>query len=232
MNKSQLKQLVQEIIREIEFGDDDPKSFGGGMLRAGQKNPSNKPKQPVNVPPFAITTQGGGIYRIEDMKTHKVVASSITWKGIKEKWEKVTGQRWPESGDIDLDENHYAMQRPEEFEKPEPNTYPNSDQTSKDANNGIPVSTKVEKSKGLMINGKEVDLASLEVEDVDVADYPDFSDAFLSAGSFKDGTDMTDEEMQAFQDEYPDIVHELAHESLHESVKNEAQRIVNEIHGR
>lgn len=66
-----------------------------------------------------------------------------------------------------------------------------------------------------VINGKEVDLNSLEIEDVDTSDYPDFCDAFVAYGEFIDGTEMTEEECNEFRDEYGYIVNEKAHESLH-----------------
>lgn len=66
------------------------------------------------------------------------------------------------------------------------------------------------------INGKEVDISSLEIGDVDTGDYPDFADAFISKGTFADGTPMSDEDLEEFQDQYSDIVHKLAHDSLYE----------------
>lgn len=68
----------------------------------------------------------------------------------------------------------------------------------------------------LTVNGKAVDVNSLEVDGVDSRDYPDFSDAYISYGLFADGTEMSDEELEMFTDEHGDIVHELAYDSLHE----------------
>jgi hypothetical protein len=50
-------------------------------------------------------------------------------------------------------------------------------------------------SRGIMLNGKEVDMRSLEIENVDSRDYPDFSDAYIGRASFTDGTDLSDQEM-------------------------------------
>jgi len=72
----------------------------------------------------------------------------------------------------------------------------------------------------ISINGKEVDVNSLEVDGVDSRDYPDFSDAYISYASFADGTDLSDEEMDQLNDEHNDLVHELAYDSLHEHVLN------------
>mgnify|MGYP000871490779 CR=1 FL=1 len=76
MKRSELKALIAEVISELN----EP------MI--------NSPVAKEN-PQFRIVTRGGGMYRILDQHD-KVHATSITWKGIKEKWEKVTGQRWVE----------------------------------------------------------------------------------------------------------------------------------------
>ena len=65
------------------------------------------------------------------------------------------------------------------------------------------------------LNGKKVDIGSLSVEGVDPRDYPDFCDAYLIGGFFIDGTELTDEEMDELNDNYPDIVNEMAYASLH-----------------
>jgi hypothetical protein len=72
------------------------------------------------------------------------------------------------------------------------------------------------KDDGIVINGKEVDKASLEVDGVDSRDYPDFSDAYFSAGSFTDGTPLSDEEIDQLSDQYGDLLYDKAYDSLHE----------------
>ena len=73
---------------------------------------------------------------------------------------------------------------------------------------------------GIMVNGKEVDMSSLEVDGVDSRDYPDFADAYFSAGYFVDGTDMSDEELDQFQQDNGDLLYDKAYDSLHESELN------------
>jgi hypothetical protein len=75
----------------------------------------------------------------------------------------------------------------------------------------------VAEGSGRMINGKEIDMRSLEIDGVDPRDYPDFSDAYISHASFTDGTDLSDEEMDQLNDQHGDLVHELAYDSLHEN---------------
>lgn len=55
---------------------------------------------------------------------------------------------------------------------------------------------------------KVVDTGSLEIDGVDGRDAPDFSDAYFSAGQFKDGTDMMDEELNELAAEHPDLLYE------------------------
>lgn len=71
--------------------------------------------------------------------------------------------------------------------------------------------------RGMILNGRAVEDNSLEVEDVDPRDYPDFSDAFFSAGNYEDGTPLTDEELIQLGEEYPEELFNRAYESLHES---------------
>jgi hypothetical protein len=70
---------------------------------------------------------------------------------------------------------------------------------------------------GRSINGKEIDLRSLEIDGVDPRDYPDFSDAYISYALFTDGSELNDQEMDQLNDEHGDLVHELAYSSLHEN---------------
>jgi hypothetical protein len=66
----------------------------------------------------------------------------------------------------------------------------------------------------VMINGKQVDLGSLELDGVDPSDYPDFSDAYVVSAKFTDGTDLDSDEIDEFNDDYYDIAQEMAGESL------------------
>jgi hypothetical protein len=67
----------------------------------------------------------------------------------------------------------------------------------------------------IKFKGKKVDISSLEMEDVDMKDYPDFSDAYFSYGEYSNGKEMTEEELSDFTDSNLDLANELAHESLH-----------------
>lgn len=43
---------------------------------------------------------------------------------------------------------------------------------------------------------KKINWRSLEFEDVDLRDYPDFSDAYVSYAEYEDGSALTDEELE------------------------------------
>jgi len=54
---------------------------------------------------------------------------------------------------------------------------------------------------------------NLEIDNVNMSDYPDFCDAFISYGEI-DGRELTEEELDYVNDMCPDLVNELAHESM------------------
>lgn len=76
-------------------------------------------------------------------------------------------------------------------------------------------------SNYITLDGKTVDLSSLEVDGVHHWDYPDFTDAYLSYGQFTDGTELSDEQLEKLQDEHSDLASNLAHDSMFESGTNE-----------
>jgi len=67
---------------------------------------------------------------------------------------------------------------------------------------------KENKSTPLMLNGKAVDEKSIEIDGVDRRDYPDFSDAYISAANYMDGTPLSDKEIEELDDQNNELVHE------------------------
>lgn len=65
------------------------------------------------------------------------------------------------------------------------------------------------------IDGREVDIHSAVIEDVDTKDYPDFCDAFISEAYFLDGGALSEAETERLEADYPGLTLELATESLH-----------------
>ena len=54
---------------------------------------------------------------------------------------------------------------------------------------------------GTIINNKIVDMSTIELDGIDTSDYPDFCDAYISAASFQDGTELTVDELELLQEE-------------------------------
>ena len=62
-----------------------------------------------------------------------------------------------------------------------------------------------------MINTKLID--NIEVDGIDYGDYPDFTDSFIAAADL-DGVEMTDEQLEDLNDNYPDFVYESVYNSI------------------
>jgi len=88
------------------------------------------------------------------------------------------------------------------------------------------------------INSKEevklidkVDMDSLEIGDVDTADWPKFTDAYIEAATFQDGTPLTDDQLDQLTDElYQDgRISDLAYQSLLEGKSAREQELLREV---
>jgi hypothetical protein len=66
----------------------------------------------------------------------------------------------------------------------------------------------------VIINGKQVDLRSIELDGVESWDRPDYADAYVIAAEFTDGTPLTDDEMNTLSDQHGDIINMKAHDML------------------
>jgi hypothetical protein len=60
----------------------------------------------------------------------------------------------------------------------------------------------------------EVITASLELDGLDMRDYPDFCDAYFCAGERADGTALTDEELERLTESEGERLNTLAHEEM------------------
>ena len=65
----------------------------------------------------------------------------------------------------------------------------------------------------ILINNQEVDIATLSLEEVHNWDFPEFSDAFVSSGKFKNGKPLNSCDLQELEKTYPDLINQLAIES-------------------
>ena len=61
-------------------------------------------------------------------------------------------------------------------------------------------------------NGKQVDTRSVEIGGVDRKDYPDFSDAYVAAANYVDGTPLSDNDLAAFDNQNVKLVHKKIHD--------------------
>jgi hypothetical protein len=68
-----------------------------------------------------------------------------------------------------------------------------------------------------IINNKPVDISSVEFDGIDTSDYPDFSDAYVYAAEFEDGTKLTDDELDELQDKYWDSLYDVLMDTLNEN---------------
>jgi hypothetical protein len=66
----------------------------------------------------------------------------------------------------------------------------------------------------VMINGKQVDIGSIELDGVESWDRPDYADAYASAATFTDGTALTDDELDTLSDQHGDVINMRAHDML------------------
>lgn len=60
---------------------------------------------------------------------------------------------------------------------------------------------------------KNININSIEIEGIDIKDYPDYCDAFISYAEYKDGTILNDEQVEKLNEDHSEIVNELIHEN-------------------
>lgn len=73
----------------------------------------------------------------------------------------------------------------------------------------------LKEATSVTLNGKPVNLRSIEIDGVDRRDHPDYADAYISYAEYADGTKLSDDELEQLTNEHGDLVNELAHESMH-----------------
>lgn len=56
---------------------------------------------------------------------------------------------------------------------------------------------------------KKVNLNSVEIEGLDPVDRPDYSDAYISYAEYEDGTELTPEELEQFEQENYGVIHDI-----------------------
>lgn len=64
-----------------------------------------------------------------------------------------------------------------------------------------------------MLNLKEID--SVEFENIDWNDYPDFCDAYIVSATWKNGTDLTEAELDLLNFDHRDFVYDMLMKHLY-----------------
>jgi hypothetical protein len=65
-----------------------------------------------------------------------------------------------------------------------------------------------------IVNGKEVNMQSLEIEGVDSMDHPDYVDAYWSEGSYTDGTQMSEFDLDELREKYPELMYDAINDAM------------------
>ena len=81
----------------------------------------------------------------------------------------------------------------------------------------------------ISVNGKEVDTDSLEIDGIDMRDYPDFVDAYFSDGEFMDGSEMSQDELYYLTDHHGELLYNKIQDRLHESSQNVAEGLEGQV---
>lgn len=63
--------------------------------------------------------------------------------------------------------------------------------------------------------GKLVEIVDPEIDGIDMSDYPDFCDAYLSYATWENGIELTDQELEDITSDNGDVVYELVQETLY-----------------
>jgi hypothetical protein len=67
-------------------------------------------------------------------------------------------------------------------------------------------------NSGTMVDGKPVNIDSIELDDVKDWDRPDFADAYASYAEFEDGKKLTDKQLDELTDKHPGVINQIANE--------------------
>lgn len=63
----------------------------------------------------------------------------------------------------------------------------------------------------MTLEGKKIDVSSIEIDDIDINDFPDFSDAYISYAEFEDGTPLNEEQLEELNADEADMINEKIH---------------------
>lgn len=58
------------------------------------------------------------------------------------------------------------------------------------------------------------DVGYMEIDGVNMREYPDFAEAYASYAEYKDGTELTQEELDELSEHHHDYIHEYLFDNL------------------
>ena len=70
------------------------------------------------------------------------------------------------------------------------------------------------KNEIILINNKEVNKNSIELDGIEQYDRPDYCDAYIDSAKFIDGTELTNEQCERLTMQYPDLVNGIANKII------------------
>jgi len=80
---------------------------------------------------------------------------------------------------------------------------------------GQPKHSMIQKQEMNKVDLNDIDPHSIEFEDIDPKDYPDFVDAFISYAEFKNGESLTDDQMDWLMDNEGEWAYDRLWDYLH-----------------
>ena len=84
-------------------------------------------------------------------------------------------------------------------------------------------------NEAVTLDGKPVDINSIEIDGIDTGDYPDFVDAYITYAEYQDGTPLTDEELMSLEDQNYGLAQELIFDK---QLYTEGEEVEEGIHDR
>ena len=64
------------------------------------------------------------------------------------------------------------------------------------------------------LNGKEIDISSIQVDGVDTKDYPDFVDAYICDCYYVDGKQLSEAEIDMLVEKYDTLTYDSVIDSI------------------
>ena len=201
--------LAQKYLKElnhIKQHPEDESQYRQDTNRKPEKIKGKKTESEIfaeEIMGIGEEQQGASVQDITDAITHRMMSSGVANKllrahGLDKVIDAISGVAYQHEGAEELGSSDISIMVKQVMQE----------LGMHESVNEGPMSQPIE------INGKQVDVRSLQVDGVDTEDYPDFSDAYFSVGEYTDGTPMSDQELDWLNDHHRDLLHQMAHEGI------------------